>query len=129
MKRKEWKRETARDFLALGSLVFYVLVLARAFIRPYRPFVDWLMVAGLVLILVGLFYKEFDGYVARGLVLVVFTSLFYGDLLYTGFAVLAGVGIVWSSKLGGKEWWEIIIGLVVGGLGVLVGWFGVGLFF
>jgi len=121
--KKEWKKELARDVLALGSWVFFALVVVRALIKPYRPFVDQLVIAALVLIVVGFIYRDWDGYLARGLVLVVFTSLFYEDNLFTGFSILAGVFMIVSSRFVGNSWRKIGVGLGVGVVGVLVGWY------
>jgi len=75
---KNNKKEFARDFLALGSWVFFVLVIARAAIEPYRPFIDQVILAGVLLVVIGLIFKGkkfYDPYVARGLVLVIFTTI------------------------------------------------------
>ena len=121
--RQELKGEISRDVLALGSWVFYVLVIGRALIKPYRPFVDQLVIAGIFLLVVGIFYKDWEGYVARGLVLLIFTSLFYWDLGFMIFAIFAELGIVWSSRLSGRGWKEILLGLVIGGLASFISWF------
>jgi hypothetical protein len=122
MKNKR-QREIARDFLALGSWVFYALVIGRALIKPYRPFVDQIIIAGLVIILLSLVFKNFDGYVSRGLVLVVFTSLFYNSLVYTVFAVAAGLLLIVSSYLVGNGIRKISYGLIAGLLVILVSYF------
>lgn len=128
MDKKEWKRELARDFLALGSWIFYVLVLARSAIRPYRPFVDQLVIAGILLIILVFAFKNHEGYVARTLVLVWFTIIFYNDLGFSVFAVLAFLGVVVSSRYIGRDWKKIVFGVLVGLVAVVVGYYGAGLF-
>ena len=118
------KREFARDFLSIGSVVFYLLVLVRALIHPYRPFVDQLVVSFVVLIIISLFVK-YDGYVARGLILVFFTSVFYNSNLFTGFAAFVFLGLVGSSYYLRKDRRYLLNGLVFGIIGVLVGYYGV----
>jgi hypothetical protein len=56
----DWKKKWARDFLALGSWVFFILVLARALIKPYRPLVDQVFIAGVVLV-IAVFILKHDG--------------------------------------------------------------------
>ncbi len=122
-------KEIARDVLALGSWVFYALVVARAFIKPYRPFLDWLVIGAVVLIVISVVFKKlkFEGYVARGMVLAVFTSLFYESSRFSIFAFLVFVGLLVSARYVGRKWLEIVYGIIVGVIGVLVGWYGVGL--
>ncbi len=122
-KERFWK-EIARDFLAIGSWIFYVLVVARALIGPYRPFFDQVIIAGFVLIILAFVIRKYDGYVARAIVLAFFTSLFYEDNLFTGFAVLAGLGSVGSSYYLNKDWKRILLGILAGLLGILIGYYG-----
>jgi len=127
MKKKVWGRELARDFLALGSWIFYVLV-ARSAILPYRPFVDQLVIAGIILVVAVFILSsgklKFDGYVARTFVLVWFTVLFYQDTGFSVFAVLAFLGVIVSSRYVGNDWKKIIFGVVVGLVAVVVGYYG-----
>ena len=124
---KNWKKEAARDVLALGSWIFYLLVVGRALIKPYRPFVDQIVIAAVVLILAGLIFVKWEKYVARGLVLAFFTSLFYEDALFTGFSILVFGLMIVSSKMVGNSWKEIVFGILIGGVGILAGWFGGGI--
>lgn len=127
MRRGNWKKETARDVLALGSWVFYLLVIARALIKPYRPFADHLVIAAVVLLIIGLVVKDFDGYVSRALVLVVFTSLFYESMRFTIFASLIGIGLVISSWYVGSSRLSIVKGIGAGLIAVVVGYYAPGL--
>jgi hypothetical protein len=120
---KEWKKEAARDVLALGSWVFYVLVIGRALIKPYRPFADQIIIAAVVVLLIGLIFKNFEGYVSRCLVLVVFTSLFYNSMIYTIFAVIVGLLLLVSSCYIGNDVRKISYGLVVGLVGIVAGYY------
>ena len=120
VEKKNWKKELSRDFLALGSLVFYILVIARAIIKPYRPFVDQLIIAGILLIFIGFIFRRHEwnegGYIGRGLVLVVFTILFYEDKIFTGFAIAAMIGLIYSSYNLNKSWKNILRGLLIGSI-------------
>ncbi len=120
---KNWKKETARDMLAFGSWIFYILVIARALIKPYRPFADQIIIAGIILLFLSLFIKDSDSYIARGLILAVFTSLFYQDNLFTAFAVLALMGLAISSYLAGNSKIKIIRGLIVGVTSTLIAYY------
>jgi len=117
---KNWKKELARDFLALGSWVFFVLVIVRIMILPYKwTYLNHLFIAGGLILLVELFLRgKVDSYVSRGVVIAFYTSLFYEANIYSIFTGLAFVGLVFSSWYIGSDWRRIGFGLLLGGLGV-----------
>ena len=123
--KKDWKRENARDILALGSWIFYLLVIGRSLIKPYRPFADQIIIAGVIIIISGLIFRkfDFDGYVARCLILVVFTSLFYNSFIYTLFAVATGFLLVYSSYFSGNSVKRIIFGFIAAVIGISAGYY------
>lgn len=120
---KNWKKETCRDILALGSWIFYILIVARALIKPYRPFADQIIIAGAVLLLVSFFMKNCDYYIARGLILVIFTALFYQDKLFTGFVLAVLILALFSSYFVGNSKIKIGKGLIIGAVSTLVGYY------
>ncbi len=88
------------DARALGSWILYVLVFARASIEWYRPFVDQMIIAAILLILLSVLFS-YDGYIARGILVATFTSVFYQDLFFTLFisfvVILIGVGSYYQT--------------------------------
>lgn len=86
--KKDWKYEIARDSMAFGSILFYLIVIIRAIIGEYMPFVYQLLIAITILILSSFIVKNANHHLARAFVLVVFTSLFYKDVPFTIFAAL-----------------------------------------
>lgn len=116
------KNEIARDFLALGSWVFYALVIGRALIEPFRPFVDQLIIAGFSIAVIGRMI-EHDEYIARALVLAFFTGAFYQDVIYSGFAFMAVIGVVASAKYIKREWNEILKGIIIGAISIFIGYY------
>ena len=122
---KKWTKEISRDLLALGSIVFYFLVLGRALIEPYWPFVSQLIISGVVLFLAYLLYKKADFYSARALILLLFTSLFYKDLVYSLFSSSVFVLVLISSYFTGNKIKSIAYGVVFGVIASLAGyWLG-----
>ena len=108
-------KELARDFLALGSWVFFILIFARAMIKPYRPFTDQIAIAGIILIITAILLKnKYDAYTSRALILMFFTVIFYQDNLFAWFARLAFIGIVISSYYLTKDNIKIIKGIIIG---------------
>ncbi len=111
---KEWRKEVARDCIALGSIVFYFIVIIRAIVGQYAIFVYQLLIALAVLIVLSLIVKKSDMYVARCFVLWVFTSLFYKHNLYTMFVFLVWVLVVVSSYYLKVKNKVVIKGIVLG---------------
>jgi hypothetical protein len=111
------------DLLALGSWVFYLIVIIRALIGPFRPFIDQLLIAGACLLLLQWWVREQEHYLARGIVLAFFTSMFYQDFLFTGFASLIVLGMMVSSYALHRSMKNIFLGLFVGIVSILAGWF------
>ena len=96
---KNWKKGIARDVMALGSIPFYFIVIIRAIIGKYAIFVYQLLIAAIILFLLMKIFRKSNAHIARGLILVVFTSLFYRDNLYTTFAFL-----LWIFIANGFDW-------------------------
>jgi len=125
---ENWKKEAARDVIALGSWIFYVLVIVRALIQPYRPFTDHLVIAGVVLIFAGFVFKEIDHKVSRGLVLAVFVSLFYKNMLFAVFAGIIVVGLIVSANYLGSSRGKVFKGIAVGLIAIIAGYYVPGLY-
>ena len=115
-----FKRELSRDFLALGSWIFFLLVVVRVLILPYRwPYLNHLLVAGGLILLVDIFVRgKVEGYVARSIVLSYYLCLFYENQLFSIFVTLAVIGLLMSSKHLGNSWKKIGYGILVGLIGI-----------
>ena len=111
-----WKQEIARDFLSLGSWVFFLLVVGRILVLPYVwPYLYVLIGAGLVILITELLLKEkIDYYVSRSIVLAFFTVLFYNNNNYTFFVGFALIGLTISSWFLKRERNQIIFGVILG---------------
>jgi len=117
------KREWARDVVSLGSIFFYLLVVARALIGPFRPFIDQLIIAAIVLTLISIFYRKYDGYSCRGLILLFFTISFYNSFRFDIFAMFIFLVLVFSSYILGNKMREIAKGLAIGALCITIAYF------
>ena len=119
--KKNFKKQIGRDILAIGSWVMFFLVLMRAAIEPYRPFLDQMVVAGVLLVIAEIFIKTYDGYSARTIAMAVFTSLFYRDLPFTIFVSIITILVIYSSfKINKKE--KLIVGIILGIVASLIGY-------
>jgi energy-coupling factor transporter transmembrane protein EcfT len=126
--KKDWKKEVARDILALGSIPFYLIVFIRILIMNERTYIYQLLIAGLLLVLFSVFIGKIklkaDFYTARSFVLLIFTALFYNEIEYTIFASLLWIGLLISSNYLNRGKKKIIInGLLLGILSVAIAYF------
>jgi hypothetical protein len=114
---RSWLREVQRDLMALGSVIFYLLVLGRALVGPFWDLAIPLLVVGVALLAVQPFLKEADLYLTRALILAVLVTRHYGDVVFGLFAGAAFVLMVLSALALGRSRSSIAQGLVVGVVG------------
>ena len=129
MTNKPWLKEISRDFIALGSIVFYFLVVGRALVGPFWVFFTFLCCAAATLLVIYFLHKEFETYIARGIILAIGTSYFYGDLVFTIFAAVVYILMVISSSFLGNSIKKIVKGIIFGLISTGVGYLTVELFF
>ena len=108
------KKEVARDLIAFGSIPFYIIIIIRGLISEHQVFVNQLIISLLLVFLLSLFIKKVDYYLTRGLILVIFTSLFYNIILFTVFAILIFLGMIVSSYYRETKINVIINGFIFG---------------
>jgi len=121
--KKDWKYEIARDSMAFGSILFYLIVIVRSLIGEYLIFVYQLLIALAVLVLSSFIIKNTNHHLARAFVIVVFTSIFYKDNFFTFFAILLWIFITVAAfymKLNKKSIYQ---GIVLGIIAALVGYY------
>jgi len=123
-----WLREVARDLMALGSVVFYVLVLGRALVGPYWDLAVPLTVAGLALAAATAVLRSTDLYLTRGLLVAVLVTRHYGDVVFGVFAGVAFVLMVAAALLLERGRTAVgrgvVLGVALGAAGyVAAGWF------
>jgi len=121
--KKDWKYEIARDSMAFGSILFYLIVLVRSTIGEYLTFVYQLLIALAFLMLSSFFIKKANHHLARAFVLVVFTSLFYKDAPFTVFAALVWVFMIGSAFYIKENKKSVYRGIVLGIIASLVGYY------
>ncbi len=126
---KKWISKIARDIIALGSVIFYLLVAARALVGPFWHFFTFLCSAAVILIIIFLLNKDFELYISRGLILAIGTIYFYSDILFTIFASVVYCLMIISSSYLGNKGIKILKGLLVGSVSILGGYLTVEFFF
>ena len=119
---QNWKKEAARDLMALGGIPFYILVIARSLIGNHYLFTYQLLISIVFLYLVRIFIK-YNEHLSRAIVLVVFTILFYNQLIYTIFASVVFIFLIISLfylKIPKKE---ISFGFLLGIVSSLIAYY------
>ena len=117
MKDDGWLKVLARDVIALGGLPFFVLVLVRVWMLDNTAYFLQFVVAGVIFGLLFLFVKQ-DVYAGLGLIVLVFTSLYYEDFLYSVFGAVAYCLLLVSLFYLGRDWKKVIFGVLIGGVGI-----------
>ena len=110
------KKELARDLIALGSIPFYALVVVRSIIGQHAAFVSHTLVGFIVYYLLAKIIKPSDGYIARALILVIFTSFFYQAELFTFFVTLIWLLMFWAERIRKVKWISLWKGAILGAL-------------
>lgn len=126
---KKWKKELARDIIALGSIPFYILVVVRMLIpEELSIFAPRLIIAFITLCILSTFIKS-NHHIARGFILVFFTSLGYKNTLFTILVCLMWVGMIYSANYLKIKKREILNGSIIGVISTVVAYYATMLLF
>ena len=121
---KSWLKEISRDLLALGSIPFYFLVVVRAVIGKYEIFIYQMVLAAIVVFILFFLIKNSNLHIARSFVILVFTSLFYKEMLYIVFAAIIWLLLLISAFYLKRSIGFIIRGVIIGVISSLAGYYG-----
>ena len=121
--KKNWKYEIARDSMAFGSILFYLIVIIRAIIGEFMPLLYRLLITIAILIISSFIIKNANHHIARAFVLVVFTSFFYKYNLFTFFVALLCIFMIGSAFYIKESKKSIYKGIVLGIVAVSVSYF------
>ena len=110
---EEWKKEAARDLVALGSIPFYFLVMARSLVGNHYLFLFQTLIALGILHAIGI-KLDFNRHLSRILILVVFTIIFYHQLVFSKFAIIVGFLMLGSLFYLKESFKKIGLGLIIG---------------
>lgn len=120
--KKEWLGELARDFVALGGIPFFILVLVRVSLLERPDYFSQFAIAGIIFILLMLIFKS-DTYSGLGLIVLVFTILYYDQTRFSIFAVLAYFLIIASLFYLKIERKNIFKGIFFGAIATIISYF------
>lgn len=122
--KTSWLKEIARDLLALGSIPFYFLVVVRAVIGKYDIFVYQMLIAAIMIFILYFVIKNSNLHVARSFAAVLFTSLFYKEMIYTVFASLIWILLLVSAYYLKTNVGIVLRGIIIGIISSLAGYYG-----
>ncbi|MBI2649756.1 hypothetical protein HYX04_00405 [Candidatus Woesearchaeota archaeon] len=121
---KSWLKGIARDLLALGSIPFYFLVVIRAVIGKYDIFVYQMLIAAITIFVLYFAIKDSSLYIARSFAVLVFTSLFYKEIVFTVFAGLVWALLLISAYYIKRNIKHVFRGLIIGVVSSVIGYYG-----
>lgn len=120
-----WKYELARDCIALGSIFFYALVVARLALPP----IDWSYVLQLVFaaavffLFAAVFRFKAEAHAGLGFILLVLISLYYKNMFFTSFAIFVYIILVLSLFYLKVEKSKIWKGILIGVISTAIGYY------
>jgi len=119
---KSWKTEIARDFIALGSIPFFILVLVRIYILSQPAYFSQVAIAGALFLIFAYILK---GNIYSGLALIAgfFLSNHYNDIKFTIFAIIAYLLLGASLFYLKESKKRIFLGAVLGIISSIIGYY------
>ena len=95
----DWKKEVARDLMALGSIPLAILVVARAATVENFQVVFNIIVAIALLYLISFRLKNIEHHSAIIIILAIFTTLFYASYFYAVFVIVVVITALYAIKV------------------------------
>jgi len=111
---KKWLDEFARDLVAVGSIPLLILTIARVSVmRIYYPMQ---FIIGSVLFFILKLVFRGSLHAGIGFILLSFTSLYYGSVLFLIFAFFVYVSLISALFYLKRDKKEIVKGILFGGI-------------
>ncbi len=112
-----WLKTAARDVVAIGGIPFFILVLVRVYMLDNPTYFSQFIISGVLFIALFFFLKQ-NLYAGLGLIVLIFTSLYYQDLMYSIFGIGAYVLLLASLVYLNEDVKKIFLGIVLGAIGI-----------
>ena len=123
-----WIKTAARDIIAIGGVPFFILVLARVYMLNNPEYFSQFLISGAVFLLAFLLFKQ-NIYSGLGLIILVFTSMYYNDVIFTVFGVIAYALLLVGLFYLKEDWKKVISGVVFGAVAIGASYLAGGLLF
>lgn len=115
----DWKREIARDFIALGGLPFFAIVLVRVHILSQPSYFYQFLIAGGIFLGLYYFVKQ-NVYSGLSLIALFFTANHYQEYKYSVLGSLIYLGLLFSLTYLGKDKKKISLGVILGVVAIFI---------
>ena len=112
-----WIKTAARDIVAIGGIPFFILVLARVHMLNNPEYFSQFLISGGVFLLAFLLFKQ-NIYSGLGLITLVFTSMYYNDVIFTIFGVIAYILLLAGLFYLKEDWKKVVSGVLIGVIGI-----------
>lgn len=125
----KFAKETARDLIALGSPLFFIIVLARVALLSNYAYLSQFIIAGTLFYIAALIIKA-DFRAGLGVILLVFLTNYYGNEQFSWFArilFITFIGAIYYLNQNKKL--EIVKSIIIGILATTISWYAVSLIF
>jgi len=110
-------KTAARDLIAIGGIPFFILVLARVYMLNNPEYFSQFLISGGVFLLAFLLFKQ-NIYSGLGLITLVFTSMYYNDVIFTVFGIIAYALLLVGLFYLKEDWKKIVSGILIGVVGI-----------
>lgn len=120
--KKETLKESARDLISLGSIPFFILVLARVSILKNPEYLGQFLIGGLFVFLFTYLFKT-NIYSGLSVVIAFFLTIYYNDFLFELFAVAGIIAIFLSLFYLGENKKKVLGGALLGAISCAISYF------
>ena len=94
---KNWKKEFARDCIALGGIFFYALVIVRvAMLQNWNYVFQFVFAAAVFFLITAILTFKAEAHAGLGFILLVLISLYYKNMFFAVFALIVYILLVIS---------------------------------
>ena len=120
-----WKKELARDCIALGGIFFYVLVMARILmLQNWKYVFQFVFAAAVFFLITAILTFKAEAHAGLGFILLVLISLYYKNMFFAVFAlivyILLVISLFYLKIERAKIWKGILIGVISAGIGYFI---------
>jgi len=112
-----WIKAAARDVIAIGGIPFFILVLVRVYMLNNQTYFNQFAISGVLFLGLFILFRQ-NIYAGLGLIVLTFTSLYYRDLMFNIFGIVAYVLLLGSLVYLKEDVKKIFWGVVLGALGI-----------
>ena len=118
-----WIETAARDLVAIGSVPFFILVLVRVYLLNNPEYFSQFVISGVIFLGAFFLFRQ-NIYAGLGLIILVFTSIYYNNITFATFGAIAYVfllaGLFYLKEDVKKILLGIFIGLISVGVSLLI---------